>query len=105
MLDVSRREFLKVGTAGVLWAAGVASVAGSRAASVEVPPPQPPTAHTQGHGGNMMIGDVDPNHVNQFDPTAMLDDWDYGNVSTLPNGQTLREYELFAGDKEIEIAP
>jgi FtsP/CotA-like multicopper oxidase with cupredoxin domain len=35
----------------------------------------------------------------------MLYDWDYGKVSTLPNGQTLREYVIVAVDKEIEVAP
>jgi FtsP/CotA-like multicopper oxidase with cupredoxin domain len=54
--------------------------------------------------GNMFEGDVDP-AVNGFDPTAMLTDFDYGKVSTLPSGQTLREYTLYAVDKLIEIAP
>jgi hypothetical protein len=42
------------------------------------------------HGGNMMIGEVDPAQ-NGFDPRKMLTDWDTGKVSQLPNGQTLRE--------------
>ncbi len=36
---------------------------------------------------------------------SYLTTFDYGTVSTLPNGQTLREYEIVAFDKEIEIAP
>ena len=35
-------------------------------------------------------GEVD-HQANGFDPTATLTDFDYGQVSTLPNGQTLRE--------------
>jgi FtsP/CotA-like multicopper oxidase with cupredoxin domain len=35
----------------------------------------------------------------------MLTDFDYGQVSTLENGQTLREYDLVALDKLIEVAP
>jgi hypothetical protein len=66
---------------------------------------QPPIDHGSIHGGNVMAGDVDPDQTNHFDPTAMLTDFDYGKVSTLPNGQTLREYDFFAVDKEIEIAP
>jgi FtsP/CotA-like multicopper oxidase with cupredoxin domain len=50
------------------------------------------------------VGSVDP-QKNGFDPHEMLYDWDYGEVSTLPDGQTLREYEFVALDKEIEIAP
>lgn len=56
------------------------------------------------HGGNMLQGDVDP-AVNGFDPTAMLTDFDYGKVSTLPSGQTLREYSITAADKLIQVAP
>ena len=71
-----------------------------------------PTAHAQdgGHGDtlpmthNMVEGEVDP-AVNGFDPTAMLTDFDYGTTSTLPTGQTLREYTIIAGEKLIEIAP
>ena len=40
-----------------------------------------------------------------FDPTAFLSEFDYGKVSTLPTGQTLREYYIVAEDKEIEVAP
>jgi manganese oxidase len=57
-----------------------------------------------GNFGNMVIGDVDP-AVNGFDPTALLTEFDYGEVSTLANGQTLREYRLDAIAKTIEIAP
>jgi FtsP/CotA-like multicopper oxidase with cupredoxin domain len=51
-----------------------------------------------------MVGTVDP-QSNGFDPLDMLVDWDYGEVSELPGGQTLREYQIVAFDKEIEIAP
>ena len=54
--------------------------------------------------GNILVGDVDP-AANGFDPSAMLTDFDYGTVSTLPSGQTLREYQIYAADKTIEIAP
>jgi FtsP/CotA-like multicopper oxidase with cupredoxin domain len=46
------------------------------------------------------------NHVrNGFDPMQVLTDWDTGKVSTLPGGQTLREYTMTALEKDIEIAP
>lgn len=57
-----------------------------------------------GHGAMMMVGEVDSER-NGFDALQMLTDWDYGVVSSLPNDQTLREYEIAAYDKEIEIAP
>src|SRR5687767_2344962 len=62
------------------------------------------TAGGHSHGGMTTVGDVDPAR-NGFDPTAMLTDWDGGTVSRLPDGRTLRTYEIEAEDKEIEIAP
>lgn len=52
----------------------------------------------------MAVGEV--NHAqNGFNPTDLLTDFDYGRVSTLENGQTLREYDIFAINKDVEIAP
>jgi manganese oxidase len=62
------------------------------------------TAAPMKHGNNMTVGKVDP-ATNGFDPMQILVDWDYGTVSTLANGQTLREYTITAVDKEIEIVP
>ncbi|HXG99699.1 MAG TPA: multicopper oxidase domain-containing protein [Sphingomicrobium sp.] len=42
---------------------------------------------------------------NGFDPHEILTDWDVGKVSLLPGRRTLREFEITAEDKEIEIAP
>lgn len=56
------------------------------------------------HGAMGTVGEVD-HEANGYDPMEMLYDWDYGKISTLPNGQTLREYTIVASDKEIEIAP
>ncbi|MCZ4279703.1 multicopper oxidase domain-containing protein [Kiloniella laminariae] len=56
------------------------------------------------HGGMTTVGEVD--HArNGFHPVEMLTDWDRGVASTLPDGRTLREFEITAEDKEIEIAP
>ncbi|WP_246707848.1 multicopper oxidase domain-containing protein [Ensifer oleiphilus] len=57
-----------------------------------------------GHGAMMTVGDVDSS-VNGFDPTDMLTDWDTGTVSVLPDGRTLRTFEMTAQDRDIEIAP
>lgn len=35
----------------------------------------------------------------------MLTTFDYGKVSTLPDGRTLREYTILAQDREVEVAP
>ncbi len=56
------------------------------------------------HGSMTTVGKVD-HERNGFDPSEILTDWDTGKVSTLDNGQTLREYTVTGIDKEIEIAP
>jgi FtsP/CotA-like multicopper oxidase with cupredoxin domain len=43
--------------------------------------------------------------ANGFDPHVILRDFDAGKTRRLPSGQVLREWELYAEDKEIEIAP
>ncbi len=64
-----------------------------------------PSASGHGaHGAMTTVGQVD--HArNGFDPAAMLTDWYTGETSVLPDGRTLRTFELRAEDKEIEIAP
>ena len=105
MIPVSRRKFLKAGTAGLLGAAGAVSIVTLPNPTNQIAALQSPIDHTSLHGNNLMTGDVDPDQTNHFDPTALLTDFDYGRASTLPTGQTLREYDLYAVDKEIEIAP
>ncbi|TIT27129.1 MAG: copper oxidase [Mesorhizobium sp.] len=50
------------------------------------------------------VGEVDDAR-NGFDPVKLVNDWETGTVSTLPDGRTLRTFEVTAEDKEIEIAP
>jgi len=100
---ITRRSFL----------GGLAGLAGGLAATQYWWPAEDRSiAHAQDAGPsdqmfmshNMVEGNVDPS-TNGFDPTIMLTDFDTGKVSTLPNGQTLREYEIVASEKLIEIAP
>ena len=107
---LSRRDFLRVGMAGATGLAGLAAIA-AVPAQQGGPTPTPPgdgTEHGQhGPGGPVMPnfnGDVD-HAANGFDPSEIVTDFDYGEVSTLPDGRTLREYRVFASDKTIEVAP
>jgi manganese oxidase len=63
------------------------------------------TGHA-GHDGKhaSFRGAVD-HRANGFDPHAVLRDFDWGTTSRLPDGRTLREWELVATQKEIEVAP
>ena len=49
-------------------------------------------------------GEVD-HKANGFDPHVIVRDFDYGKVSRLPNGRTLREWTIAAAEQEIEVAP
>lgn len=60
--------------------------------------------HRAAHGSMITVGDVDAAR-NGFDPTAMLTDWETGELTSLPDGRRLRTFEVIAEDKEIEIAP
>lgn len=102
MQPVTRREFLKFGAAAMASAAGAGALALGRLGA------RPATAGplTQ-HGDEMMpgvAGEVD-HTANGFDPTKLLTDFDYGQVSTLPDGQTLREYRITTVNRNLEILP
>ena len=78
----------------------------SGAGGARVEPPAVPAGHDPraAHDGMVTVGEVDSAR-NGFDPHAILTDWDRGTASRMPDGRTLREFEITAEDKEIEIAP
>jgi FtsP/CotA-like multicopper oxidase with cupredoxin domain len=118
---LSRRGFLKVGAVGglaasVLAAGGLAAfkkplTANPSEAVTTVPLTPDPVMSGMDHSvaaHSMLMPGVngEVNHAaNGFNPSEILTDFDYGKVSTLPDGQTLREYNLYAIDKAIEIMP
>lgn len=110
---VSRREFLKVGGLSTLGLLGTAALQGLRPAGLTAqtshgahaaaPPPSRARAvaasqavAARSYSGALPLLSTDPHDI--------LTDFDYGKVSRLPNGQTLREYEVVAVDREIEVA-
>src|SRR5262245_12674160 len=102
---VSRRNLLSGAALTVLGGLGISALSKAQGAiRASGGSSDMPHQHETGHGNAMMIGTVD-HERNGFDPLQLLTDWDYGKVSTMDNGQTLREYQLIAVDKEIEIAP
>jgi FtsP/CotA-like multicopper oxidase with cupredoxin domain len=64
----------------------------------------------KGHGGGaqgatMRKGATVDHRANGFNPTDVLRDFDYGRTRRLASGRLLREWEVVAADKEIEVAP
>ncbi|MGH7717624.1 MAG: multicopper oxidase domain-containing protein, partial [Gemmatimonadaceae bacterium] len=65
--------------------------------------PLAPAPFAHGAHENMVaVGELRPG---AFDPTAFLTHFDTGRETRLPSGQLLREYEIVAEDREIEVAP
>lgn len=99
---LSRKEFLKFGGIAIAGAAGVGAITKE---SISPTPPKK-IGHLQHHPelGPGVVGEVD-HKSNLFNPTDLLTDFDYGEVSTLPNGQTLRTYQIIAANQAIEVVP
>ncbi|RIK54187.1 MAG: copper oxidase [Chloroflexi bacterium] len=101
----ARRDLLRLGLGTSASLAGAALLGRTVDAQTEHPAAHSTPPHSdQAHGGSLLVGSVD-HAANGFDPLRLLVDWDYGRVSTLETGQTLREYDIVAYDREIEIAP
>lgn len=98
---ISRRDLLRAGALGV---AGLAAAGGAAVAGAQGPKQAGGGARTghAGHDAMLTVGDITPGG---FDPTAYLTEFDEGRRSRLPDGRTLREYEMVAVDREIEVAP
>jgi FtsP/CotA-like multicopper oxidase with cupredoxin domain len=102
----TRRELLRAGiwgTAGLAAAGGALALQRIGVASAQGtyrPASAPPV-----HGDHEQMGTVGELRPGAFDPTAYLTHFETGRVSTLPSGQTLREYDIEAVDREIEVAP
>ena len=63
-------------------------------------------ANGLGNGGpSFRDGKTVDHRKNGFNPTEILRDFDYGKTTRMASGRTLREWQLIAADKEIEIAP
>jgi len=110
MWQLTRRSWLR--------ATGLASLAGSIVGGVRLAGQARQgegVAHHPAHGSHVMgtVGRVAPDG---FNPATYLKAWNFNDLApeerskyyketTRPDGTLLREYEIFAADREIEIAP
>jgi len=103
---MARRRFLQgLGAAGLTGGAGM--FAGRSRAGANGPVVPGPAGHGQhegAHGAMGTIGRVD-HERNGFTPRQLLTQFDGGEVSKDASGRTVREYEFFAVNKDIEVAP
>ena len=59
----------------------------------------------QGHNDSLTVGEIDIARLG-WDPADLLTDFDYGTVTeTRADGTSIREWNITAFDREIEIAP
>src|SRR5688572_12382306 len=110
MHSLSRRAWLRL--------AGFGTAAAGLLAARTVGGAQEHTTHgaaSSSHGGHVM-GPVGSADLSRFDPSAFLRAWNFSDrpadqrsrfyrETPRPDGSLLREYELVAVDREIEIAP
>jgi FtsP/CotA-like multicopper oxidase with cupredoxin domain len=77
------------------------------AATTAAPPDDVARAHAAGHSGhaNFAGGRGVDHERNGFDPADIVRDFDWGRTRRTASGRVIREWELIAVDKEIEVAP
>ena len=64
----------------------------------------PHASHGSGHA-DFRDGRTVDHAANGFDPHRIVRDFDWGRTRRLASGRVLREWELVALDREIEVAP
>ncbi|NIW43388.1 MAG: multicopper oxidase domain-containing protein [Gammaproteobacteria bacterium] len=103
--NLSRRDLLKIGGASLLGLPFISNIKETIKEPTGSLAINPDSGDEHGsHDGLGTVGQVD-HERNGFNPDDLLYGYDYGTVSKLEDGQILREYEIYALDKEIEIAP
>ena len=99
---------LGAGAVAKLGGVGLVAPASAQEAHDHTVPGPRPAAHDHSnvpyHPGFQAGATVD-HRANGFHPTELLRDFDYGRTTRLPSGRVLREWELVARDREIEVAP
>ena len=105
-MKLDRRQLIGGGALAAAGAFAAFDPRGDRAAVAGTAGRHGAKAHGGGaQGATMRKGQVVDHRANGFNPTDVLRDFDYGKTRRLASGRTLREWEIVALDKEIEIAP
>jgi FtsP/CotA-like multicopper oxidase with cupredoxin domain len=117
--SVSRRKIVQGGLAAAATAAGalLSACVGPSLGPAPAAMSGVPLGH-QHHTGDVPLAGAHGMHqtpvdgvaerlakLEGFDPMTFLTAFDYGKVSKLPDGRTLREYEVVAYNRQLEVAP
>ena len=105
----------KISRRGWLQATGLASLSGSLFAGARLAGQTPGKGSHRAHGSHVM-GTVGTPSPDAFNPTTYLRSWNFSELAPdarakfyketpRPDGTMLREYEIYAVDRDIEIAP
>ena len=103
---LNRRTLLGVG-------AGGGALAGAASLPLLFAQESTPTDHTghdegstehEGHSLSATVGDIDIERLG-WDPSEFVTTFDYGTTTTMQDGTVVREWNIAAGEQEIEIAP
>src|SRR5215208_4479751 len=116
-IRLDRRSLFRWGASGTAAAAGTAALsaplllplgassAGNGGHSTADHRAQEAEPEHSGHNQSMTVGDIDIARQG-WDPAEVLTDFDYGEITeTRSDGTVVREWTVYAQDKEIEIAP
>jgi FtsP/CotA-like multicopper oxidase with cupredoxin domain len=107
--NLNRRSLLQVGAGGVA-VGGLAALPLLLSSSAQTPEATPGMSHdghddsSEGHSSSSTVGEIDVSAL-AIDPSNFITTFDYGTVSTRADGTVVREWEIVAIDREIEIAP
>ena len=106
---ISRRKLLGGAALAAPAVAGLALGRGGGSAAAESAAPADGSPGHAGHGdfphAAFASGRRVDHRANGFHPTELLRDFDYGRTRRLASGRVLREWEIVAQDREIEVAP
>src|SRR5687768_15940937 len=108
MKDLTRRSLFKLARLGTAAGAGIAASRNISAQGGE--------HAAMGHGGGHLMGAVGRVGPGSFNATTFLRSWNFSELpadrrakyyreTPRPDGTLLREYQIVAVDREIEIAP
>ena len=103
MAELTRRALIAAGGAGGI--AAVLATSGGSAAGQHVHGEAVHAGHEGSGHADFRGGRTVDHAANGFDPHAIARDFDWGRTSRTASGRVLREWELVALDREIEVAP